>query len=160
MRHLQLVGVVLFTSLLTGCDGGNDIPSPTLQALQNAEHYELLSLNPSREEVKDADDFHGWRVLGRTTVDDAATRKRLTDALRAGARANDGMVAACFNPRHGIRVTRSGTTTDLVICFECMSVKVFGADQAGVQFLTTADPQPTFDDVLGKAGVKLAEGAR
>ena len=66
------------------------------------------------------------------------------------------MAAACFIPRHGIRMTSGRDTVDLVICFECLSVNVYVNDKREKGFLTTRDPQPTFDAVLKAAGVKLA----
>jgi hypothetical protein len=30
----------------------------------------------------------------------------------------------CFDPRHGIRVTRGGVTVDFVICFQCFQAIV------------------------------------
>lgn len=34
-------------------------------------------------------------------------------------------MAACFDPRHGVRAVHGGHTVDLVICFECLSLKVY-----------------------------------
>jgi hypothetical protein len=103
------------------------------------------------------DHFHGWRVLGRTTITDQATQRKLNEALRAGARENSGAAAACFNPRHGVHVTRADKTYDLVICFECLQVQAFEAGQRTEGFLVSESPQPVFDEVLRAAGVPLAE---
>jgi hypothetical protein len=73
---------------------------------------------------------------------------------------NDGRVAACFNPRHGIRASREGKTIDLVICFECLQVYVYAEEGRQGSFLTTSSPQPVFDQVLREAGVPLAKGAK
>ena len=160
-RPLRII--VAFTALISaGCaGGGTDVPAPAMTALQNAEKYELLSLDPNRSTTVPPDNFHGWKVLGRVSVEDAATRKKLNDALRDGARGNDGMAAACFNPRHGIRATPAagGQPTDLVICFECLSANVYQGGQKTGSFLTTESPQPTFDRVLRAANVPLAADA-
>ena len=148
-----LLAAVL-TVMLAGC---NDIPGQTLAALRHADRYELLSLDPGRLTRPVPDHFHGWRVLGRTTIDDDATRAQLNEALRAGARENRGAAAGCFNPRHGIHVVRDGTSYDLVICFECLQVQVFEAGQPAEGFLVSESPQPAFDHVLRAAGVPLAE---
>lgn len=156
MLRRTLLMATLSIPLLTGC-GSNDVPAGAMAALQGAEEYELLSLDPSRVRELPADHFHGWRVLGRTTVKDQATRKKLNDALRAGAKENSNMVAACFNPRHGIHVVHKGKVYDVVICFECLQAKVFEADQSGGSFLVSSSPQAVFDGALQAAGVALPE---
>ncbi len=144
--------------LLAGCTGaGQDkIPAAARAVLDNAEQFELLSLDPDhRQRETPGEHFHGWKVLGKTPVADAGTRQRLVAALKRGTAENDGMVAACFNPRHGIRVTRGGETLDFVICFECLQAEVFAGEQRTGQFLTSSSPQPAFDEVLRAAGVPL-----
>src|SRR5688500_3924625 len=126
MLRQTILVVIVALLFFTGCQGnGNDIPAGTLAALQQGDGYELLSLDPRELDEPPPDHFHGWRVLGRTTITDPATRKKLNEALRKGARENTGMAAACFNPRHGIHVVHNGKAYDLVICFECLSVMGF-----------------------------------
>jgi hypothetical protein len=135
----------------------NKIPDDLRSMLEKADQFELLSLDPRPQQEKPKDDFHGWKVLGKTTVKDADVRQKLVAALKKGVAENTGIVAACFNPRHGIRVTVDGKTADFVICFECYQVQVFVGDKKGDGFLTTNSPQPTFDGVLRDAKVPLAE---
>jgi hypothetical protein len=80
----------------------------------------------------------------------------LNDALQRSARSSEGAMAVCFHPRHGIRVTRGDTVTDVVICFECYKVQVFANGQRAKGFLITDVGQGEFDEVLTKAGVTLA----
>jgi hypothetical protein len=139
----------------------NAIPAEARAILDKADSFELLSLDPSPEgEVKDG--FHDWKVLGKTEVKDAETRKKLVSALAKGAEENDGTVANCFNPRHGIRATHGKKTVELVICFECLQVKgyVDKGDKETANFLTAKMPQPVFDKVLKDAGVKLPKAAK
>src|SRR5690606_3076069 len=105
--------LLFVVTTVAGCDGRGqrDIPAPAHEALAGADEYELLALDPADAANPPPDHFHGWRVLGRTSITDAATRKKLNDALRAGARAKDISPMACFDPRHGIRVTRDGRIT-------------------------------------------------
>ncbi|KAA5538521.1 hypothetical protein FYK55_27555 [Roseiconus nitratireducens] len=87
-------------------------------------------------------------------------RTDLLNAFGAGVAANDGTVAACFNPRHGIRVIHEGNLYEFVICFECYSAKWFKNGVRNHGFLTTGLPQPKFDRALRGAGIKLPEPAR
>jgi hypothetical protein len=148
---LIVIGLVQWTKRL---------PRVAVDALEEADRYELLSLDPERQSVQPtsspSDLFHGWRVLGRVVLTDSATRHRLNDALRGGAESILSPPAMCFNPRHGIRVTRDGRTTDFLICFECEQVQVRVGDQLVADWLTDSSPQPVFDQVLQQAGVPLA----
>ena len=76
MHRSAFVAVMLVALGAAGC---NDIPSKTLSVMQQAVRYVLLSLDPSRiRNTPPPDNFHGWRVLGRTSIDDKATREKLT----------------------------------------------------------------------------------
>jgi hypothetical protein len=128
--------------------------------------FELYSLDPARKTDKEGnavpvkDGFHDWQVLGKTEVKGEAERKRLADALRLGAEDNFGMAAACFIPRHGVRLKGGGKMVDLVICCQCLSVQVFVDGERKEGFLTAGEPQQAFDAILKSAGVKLPKQAK
>lgn len=128
------------------------MPGDTWRTLTNADKYELLSLEPYQLGRRTDNDG----ILGRTTIIDPATQARLNYALAAGVRESDGTAAACFNPRHEIRITQRGVTTEIIICFECRQVQVQRGGKVIAYFLTSESPQQTFDEVLLKAGVPLA----
>lgn len=127
------------------------MPGAAWDALTTADQLELYSLKP--------DDIAGnldrFTVLGKTTVSNSQQRVKLRDALQSGVRQSDGTMYRCFNPRHGIRVTKNGVVTDFVICFECGRVQVWRGDQRLAYFAVTKSPQPAFDAVLNAAGVPL-----
>jgi hypothetical protein len=120
--------------------------------LETAEEYVLLSVHPI---YRIAGPDEGSLILGSTNVDDRETRDRLNAALVSGLR-EGGAAAACFNPRHAIRLRHGGRASELVICFECRQVNVLGDGQQIARFTISATPQPTFDAVLRAAGVPLA----
>jgi hypothetical protein len=148
-----LVGVVALGTV--GCSRGAEIPADAKAALETAGEWELYSLDPKRQTDPPKDAFHGWKVLGKATVKEADTRKKLLAALDKGAADNKGIAAACFNPRHGIRVKAGDKTIDVVVCFECFSASVYTGDERTGSFLTTASPQPALDKVLTDAKVPL-----
>ena len=131
----------------------NKIPRVSKAILEQADQFQLLSLDPVYQVKAVKDDFYGYKVLGTTLVKDAETRKKLVSAFERGVAENQGIMAACFNPRHGIHVTRGGKTADFVICFECDQVSVHGDVQG--HFLITGSPQPVFDRALLNANVPL-----
>ena len=128
------------------------VPRTAWNALNDADRYELLSLNPHLSKP----DYYGHEILGQTLVQAPSVRERLNNTLKAGARSSDGRAYACFNPRHGIRVTHADVVTDLLICFECRQVQVWRGGQKIAYFLVSESPQPVFDEVLKSAGVPLA----
>ena len=160
--YLLIAMSALFAVPVSACaaDKTNKIPDELRAILEKAESFELLSLSPDRQKEKSKDDFHGWKVLGKTTVKDVDVRKKLVAAFEKGVEENDGTVAACFNPRHGIRVTHDGKTADFVICFECFQVQALVGDKKPDGFLITNSPASAFNDVLKEAKVPLAESPK
>lgn len=183
-RTSQAWALAGWLALLAGCAPSGDLQGAkrteaVFAALDNAEEYVLFSLEPTEDEEAEAagevaeeaapgdpsagtkpaalDKFHGWRVLGQTTIDDKAVQKKLNGALDTGRRESDGSIASCFWPRHGIRVRHGGKEYDLVICFECAQVEVYEGGQRGGDWLTSHSPQAVLDEVLRSAGVPLAK---
>lgn len=170
-RRLVAAFALVSLSCAAGCTGQkagggraevrparDTLPAVAADALGIADRFELYSLKPGPLR-KDADGtFHGYQVLGKTSVEDAATRLRLIDALKKGIAENDGRVAGCFNPRHRIRAVHGSKTVDVVVCFECFSAKIFVDGDHRSGFLTTASPQPDFDRVLHDATVPTDAG--
>ena len=81
----------------------NRLPAAVVTLLEQADPFEPLSLNPKFDMRPFKGSFHGYKVLAKTGVKDTKTRQRLISALLQGMRENSGNLAACFNPRHGIR---------------------------------------------------------
>ena len=123
---------------------------------KKATQFDLYSLEPEPEgKIAKEKLFHGWLVLGKTTVKDAKTRKELFDALQEEA----DKAPKCFDPRHGIRATHGGKTVDLVICFHCGHIYIYldGKDERADSQTVSRDSQPAFDKVLKAAKVPLAK---
>jgi hypothetical protein len=134
----------------------NKLPEEARTVLEKAETLELLSLDPVPPKEKPADGFHGYKVLGKTTVK-GDVRKELVGAFLKGME-GDIQPAKCFDPRHGIRATHDGKTFEVVICFECAQFKVYmGADGEGKGLLIGKGPEPAFDKVLRDAGIPKAK---
>ena len=139
--------------LKTTVQSENKIPETARAILEQPDQFELLSLDPAHRKKIVKPNFHGYKVLGTTLVKDAETRKELVTAFESGVVENQGLEMFCFNPRHGIRVTRDGKNVDFVICFECLEVQVYG-DARGY-FLVSGTPQRVFDKALRDANVSL-----
>jgi hypothetical protein len=157
-RKILIRAAVCFLLVFAFVQWTRRLPSAASEALENADRYELLSLDPRLQIPATPGLFHGFRVLGQTVVSDSGKRRELNRALHRGAKSMFANLPRCFNPRHGIRVTRAGRTTDFLICFECQQVEVRVGDQLVADWLTDDSPQPEFDQVLPQAGVPLATG--
>jgi hypothetical protein len=134
----------------------NKIPDQARDILKKAMQFELLSIGHDPSRKKPAEDFHGWPVIGKTTVKDPNTRNRLVAALEKGVEENKGDSMKCFNPRHGVRATNDGMTADFVICFECYQVMVYVGGGGEQRFLITDSPASVFNQTLQSAKVLLA----
>lgn len=152
---LWVVALLLFA----GC-GGKAVPrfpESVEEALAGAAEFELLSLDPIQEEGGPTvvDGFHGWKILGKTSIRDAASRKQVADALHAGDDRQIEM-ASCFWPRHGLKAEYRGRVIEIVVCFQCSQAECYvdGAKLGDtVKVLGTA--QPALDEILKAANVPL-----
>ncbi|MEZ6020662.1 MAG: hypothetical protein R3F17_11320 [Planctomycetota bacterium] len=130
-----------------------------LEALVNARTLELFALDPAwptEESRADPNTFHGYGVRGHAPLADPAQVADLLRAFAKGARENDEMAAACFDPRHGIRAEWNGATYDWIICFECMTYQIWsGADHLDNQLLSES-PRGTFDRIYQGLGLTIA----
>ena len=148
-----------------------EVPEKMHRAFDEATVFELLALNPwvppldqdaEHAVVVDAgtrlprDEFHGFVILGRKTITDPATRARLIDALEAGIRDSDGTRAGCFAPRHALRVSGRGGTSDFVICFECLQIAMSFSDGNHSMILVSRSPRDVFNQALRDAGLPIA----
>ncbi len=133
-----------------------------LPLLRSAKHLTLYSLDPDAPEsdgpARDEPDFHGYRVLGKTPVDDPTLKAKLIDALRKDVDESDGTVAFCFEPRHGIRVVDGARTVDLAICFTCLQVEAYVTTTYPATLVGNA--RDAFDGVLTAEGIEKAAPAK
>jgi hypothetical protein len=153
------------TMVLIAFAGCTSTPRDEVLRLQKVDSFELYSLEPLADPDTHEMDFdpdgpgerlHGWRVLGKTTVSDEATRRELIEALKEGMERPDAQ-AKCFYPRHAIRSTDGGKTVDLLICFECHNVQLYRNGRRQGDTRGVAKTQAPFDEALRKAGVPLAK---
>jgi len=160
-RGFIAVGVVVLVSAGTGRAADNALPAKARAVLEKAETLDVYSLDPDTErdvtEERPKTGFRGWKILGKTTVQDADARKALLSALDKAVAGAPPRSKKCFEPRHGVRATAGGKTVDLVICFACSEVQVWsdgGVDLEGSARIADS-AQPAFDKVLSDAKVPL-----
>lgn len=152
--------LLLFLAVIAaGCASSETRPQVFTQEIESIldepARVELLTLHPYPHQVEPEDGgFHGYEVLGRADLSDAASQGELFTAIAEGIQRSDGTVAACFNPRHGIRVEGEGGSVEFVICYECLSMNVHGP--AGrVNKLTVSEVQGRVDTVFAQVGLRI-----
>lgn len=154
-------GVLWLCLLLWSCQeaappAGAKLPAEAEAALRLAPKWELFSLDPEVEQdAANPETFHGWKVLGSVEVTDKATRLKLLESLKASVAANRNEVAACFWPRHGIRVNYQGMQQDYAVCFQCYQGRWYTGAEVNEGFALTDSPRDEFNRVLTKANVSL-----
>src|SRR5260221_6968552 len=84
----EIVFVVVGLVAMCACGSGsqskvrNAIPATAATILDQADHFELLSLNPNQQREAAVDDFHGYGVFGMTVISDTKTREKLVSAFK------------------------------------------------------------------------------
>jgi hypothetical protein len=99
--------------------------------------------------------FHQWPVLGTAAVASRILRDEIIRSVARGVEENRGLVANCFDPRHGIRAFGRGDGIDLVICFECFQLEVYIAGAKREWLLISRSPKELLDRHLSGMGVPL-----
>ena len=157
MVRSMLVAVALTMSMGALIRAGdNPIPDQFKKALEKAETLELYSLDPSAPPAKGDADFHGWKLLGKTELKKEARTKVVAAFKKGVEEADQKVAAACFSPRHGIRVQLDGKSYDFVICFECVRVVIYGGKaKENDGFHVSKSPTEVFNKSLTDAKVKL-----
>ena len=140
-------------------DFGGELAAELIDVLLADESLEIVAIDPdwpTTESKKDPASLHGYAVRGRAQLMDRQLRQELLQALAQGARENDGMSAACFNPRHVIIAESNGKTCELIICFECLACQVWDGNVRVTQIDISETPRATFDRIFTDAGLSIA----
>ena len=98
------------------------------------------------------DRLEKWGILGQADITDSADRKKLIEAVYRGLLAEDAGPASCFNPRHAISFSKGDRRVNLVICFECTWIHVYGGRGAknANKLLFSQSVSPVFDALFKK----------
>jgi hypothetical protein len=131
-----------------------------LKLLEGAHEIELLALDPlpaSMREPQPSQTLHGFGVLGSATLTDPTRRQELLRLVSRGIADSDGSAALCFNPRHGLRVRRDGRLLEVLICYECLQMRVWpDAGAPRVELTTSQAVEPEVTRLFETAGLSIA----
>jgi hypothetical protein len=181
MNWISKSVVFLLASILIPCriavaqiDPIERMPQELQDSLRGCEEFTLLSLEPSMlpdlmevlgirtnsppgtNNSPITEQFQGYRILGKARITAGDERAKLVAALAEGIEKGSAL-KNCFNPRHGIKATQGTNTIELLICFECGGVVVFRSGAPKKTFLTASQPKETYNNILLRKGVPVAE---
>jgi hypothetical protein len=144
-------------------------PGDSYEVFTKSQKVVLFSLEPGVSIANSQEDwakaatgaaeyFHDYRVLGKTEVKDAELQTNLKSSLLKAMPGGDS--AACFNPRHGLRLIVGDKVVDLLICFECGTfITYYNADKGKASLFGKA-PAQLYNRTLLDAGVELTKNSR
>jgi hypothetical protein len=142
----------------------NRIPSAALRALTTDPKPVIFSLNPEcvvynndgtmTPLPESTPKFCGYEILGQSVVESRTDRARAVETIVNGIQNWNGRIAACFEPRHGIRVSGEGGTYDFLICFACSRVILQLPDGTITSIAISASGTP-LNEILSAANVRL-----
>ena len=142
----------------------NRIPSAAMRALTTDPKPVIFSLNPEGV-IYNSDGtmtplpeslpkFCGHEILGKTVIESATDRARMVESIVNGIHNWDGRIAACFEPRHGVRVSGEGGSYDFLICFACSRVLLQLPDGTIASLAISGSGTP-LNEILSAANVPL-----
>lgn len=156
--------LLTFSLIFLGCSSSSSgVFAPAVErVLAQPDEVELLTLNPEPAVLRDpalpaGPEFHGYLILTRAKLTNPDLQRELFDLVAQGVRTSDGTVAACFNPRHGLRVTRGADVVEFVICYECLSLDVHGPAGAREGHTTVSGVQRGVDRIFGQVGLTIQD---
>jgi hypothetical protein len=154
----KLFLVISMAAAIAGCGRFSSVrANVTIPTPDELTLYAIDGLvNPPTEFVTDDQHFRGYKILGKTEINDPAARGHVVKAISDGINESDGTVASCFWPRHGVHTVKDGKAVDYVICYECLQVYVFPDGEDDRMHPTTEKHQAVLTDRLTAAGIKLA----
>lgn len=144
------------------------LPLTVIRALREPDSFEILALDPISRKERDATEkpiapereFHGYEILGHAPLNDEVARGELVELVLRGVQESDGTVAACFNPRHGIRAVKEGKVLDMLICYECLQIEIHFSEleeeKRRMGVLTSQSVEPDVTRIYSAAGLKIA----
>ena len=157
MRRIALiVSVGLFT--LCGCDNPAKRfpPDPdelTLYSIDGVSMWKEIAPTPAQ--IK-AGLLFGSPVLGKVDVTDPELRRQVMAAVIGDTNKNPPM-AACFYPRHALRVKKGEEVYHIVICFQCSNYESYHGDEKATRRggPISSESKPLLNRILSEAGVPL-----
>lgn len=142
-------------------DPDRTLPADTREFLRAATTFEIVAVHPawataSAKPEGVTEIMHGHGVLGRAPIEAASERSAVVDLIDKAIGSSDGAVAGCFNPRHGVSALRGSDRMDILICFECGSMRVHTAAEKPDSHLIGRAGEAEMTELFRKHGLTIS----
>lgn len=135
----------------------NKLPPEAEQALRAPGKVTLYSLEPWDEPTPSDKTLQNVKVLGRTELDREQGATAIAE-FKSAVSGWDGLIAACFDPRHALRVKAKAHTYDFLLCYECHQLYIYRDDKL-LTTLGAAGSPKVLNGLLSAAKVPLSTSA-
>jgi len=154
MIQLLFLAVLAITEPSAGSTE-NKLPAEAEQALRAPGKVVLYSLEPWERPAKGDKTLHYFKVLGRTELDRQQGATAIAE-FKSAVAGWDGMRAACFDPRHALRVTAKAHTYDFLLCYACHLLSVYRDNKLLATVGAAGSPQ-ALNELLSAARIPISK---
>jgi len=154
---LAAIPALLAANLAGSVDAAKTLPPEAAKALHAARQVELYSLEPWFDDDTKEAKWHGYVLLGHTTLaaDEAKQAVAQVDAAITAAAKKQ---ASCVEPRQALSVESEGHKYDFLLSYDCHSLEVYGDDKK-LATLAAAGSPAALNKLLAQAKVPLSQSA-
>jgi hypothetical protein len=134
---------------------GNAIPIDASKALHSAHNAVFYSLEPWSPHPNPKPALYGFSILGEKRID-GPSFVAVVKEFEAAVERSDDRMAACFDPRHAIRVTSGKHRYEFLLCYACHQMAVY-RDGKRVAMLGAAGSSKPLNALLAQLNLPLSQ---
>jgi hypothetical protein len=150
-----MVVTLLACGFLTGCGQtagpqADDLDAFLAAGFDDVTVYAIEPLSPSASppsSTSGSAHFHQYPIRKQVLITDPDEGRKLASEVSVAMRER-AEPAKCFDPHHALRVRKGDIYFDLVICYGCNQVELWGASYAGKIVSSSDRSQAALDAAL------------
>jgi hypothetical protein len=150
-----ILGLATIGGLPAATPTPNAIPDEALKVLRSHNSATFYSLEPWERPNPEDKTLHGYKILGKTTLD--PKNEQVVEGAFEKAVSNwDGMIANCFDPRHALSLSSSGHIYDFLLCYNCHQLYIYKDDKVIASMGAAGSPK-FLNSILAAAHVPVSQ---
>ena len=150
-----ILGLATIGGLPAATPTPNAIPDEALKVLRSHNSATFYSLEPWERPKPEDKTLHGYKILGKTTLD--PKNEQVVEGAFEKAVSNwDGMIANCFDPRHALSLSSSGHIYDFLLCYNCHQLYIYKDDKVIASMGAAGSPK-FLNSILAAAHVPVSQ---
>ncbi|MFT5190048.1 MAG: hypothetical protein ACI957_003080 [Verrucomicrobiales bacterium] len=95
--------------------------------------------------------MHGFLIEGSAPIRSASQRKEIIQAIR-DAMSGEGNPMRCFSPRHALSISFDEKRIDVVLCFECGTMRIYGLRSERMELVISDSGREMLTSILFSEG--------